>query len=391
MSLLDPKIDGRLKAKGYGAVFFEEDIRSETNGTWTLKLKKPELIKYFEPGDRFVQGLTEHGLPLNGVYDSSNVTFYDITSYGACALHYVAKGGSLLNVLHCKWRIADGRWFSGNRDGIHCRGYVIGPWIANCEVQAISDDAVALYARPSTILEAHPNGKMNVCVCNSELFNLEPGDEVALYAPLKGQILTECKVETVEKRPDGNWLVSFSKELPASIDTTGDMQHVTQIWNRSKSCGDFMIRHNTFRNIRRFGTVFRARRGVIEDNIYEGASTSGILFENEPQYPNGLYCSDIIIRNNQLIECSFDKSYNRPPISVFFFKLGTKNQGNVPAPDMGPRRILVESNVFINCLSPEVGLQSVRDVILRGNITVHNGVTNSIQIEKKNAENITSY
>jgi hypothetical protein len=183
MSLLDPKIDGRLKAGGYNAYQFEEGISASAAGSWTLTLKRPALAKYIAPGDRFVHFVREGGLPLNILFDSRNVTFYDITSYATSSLHYAGIEGSLLNVLHCRWKIAPGRWFSGNADGVHCRGYVVGPWIEHCEIQAIGDDGIALYARPASIAEAQPGGKRNACVCHGGLFNLEAGDEVSWSLP----------------------------------------------------------------------------------------------------------------------------------------------------------------------------------------------------------------
>ena len=81
----------------------------------------------------------------------------------------------------------------------------------------------------------------------------------------------------------------------------GELQYVDQLWNRSLSCGDFVIRNSRFCGIRRYGNVFRAATGVIENNIYESCSSAAIAFVNETQYPNGLYCSDITIRIIRLL------------------------------------------------------------------------------------------
>lgn len=68
------------------------------------------------------------------------------------------------------------------------------------------------------------------------------------------------------------------------------------------------------------GTFFVQRPGVIENNIYESCSSAAIAFVNETQYPNGLYCSDITIRNNKIIDSGFASS-NTAPLFMMFKRL----------------------------------------------------------------------
>ncbi|NQU42696.1 right-handed parallel beta-helix repeat-containing protein [bacterium] len=380
VSLLDPAIDGRLKDDGYNAYFFTA-YDSRPDDTWMMTLQRPELTKYFDAGDRFVHFVRTSGFSLVQAFSCRNVTCYDIASYATSSLHYGAWEGTLFNVLHCEWKIAPGRWFSGNADGAHVRSLAIGPWIEGCNIQAIGDDGIALYARPASVSQLHPGGQTDTCLLNNEFMNLEPGDEVSFFDPPAGKILLECEVVSVEQQ-GSKWLTRFSQDVPTSVTTGGVLLEDTQIWNRSKSSGDFMIRNNTIRNIRRFGTVFRARRGVVEQNLYEAASASGVLFKNEPDYPNGLYCSDIIIRKNQFVECCFDR-YHDAPITMHFRKRDNQN-----APDMGPRRILIEANTFRGCPAPEVKLISTRDVVLRGNQVLDATPTRVPEVTEQNTENI---
>lgn len=396
LSLLDPAVNGRLKTDSANAFFFSK-IAKEPDGTWFLTLRTHHGGTFFKPGDRFVHFIRERGAALNAFASSYNITCYNMTSYASSSLHYVGIEGSELNVLHCQWKIADGRWFSGNADGVHCRGYAVGPWVEGCDIQAIGDDGIALYARPCCIAQAQPDGQKNACLCKPDFFNLEAGDEVSFFEPVEGRILQECKVSSVAKEPGGNFRVAFDQELPVPLSVfgdqpvkptlgDGDFQRRTQIWNRSKSCGDFVVRHNTIHNIRRYGTVFRARRGVVEDNAYTAASSSGVLFVNEPSYPNGLYCSDILVRSNTFADCAFEPA-PRGPVSLFFVGLG---KGGQLAADLGPRRILIESNVFAECRAPEVVLGSARDVVLRGNRVMQNGQAASVTVRETNTVNVVA-
>lgn len=376
--LIDPKVDGRLKEDSYNAFFFEKDKVHNADGTWTMTLTRHELSRFFTIGDRFVHflyGQETH----NSFFSARNVTFYGMTHRASSSLHYTSIEGTLFNVLHCRWDMTPGRWFCGNGDGVHCRGLEFGPWIEACTIQGVSDDAIALYARPTSIAPGQtPSGNALRCRWNDH-FNLEAGNEVSFFDPVNGKILLECEVRSVSREGQGDPWVTFSRELPGGLVTQGDLQRVSQIWNRSKSCGDFVVRDNTIRNIRRYGTVFRARRGVVENNRYEAASTSGILFKNEPSYPNGLYCSDIQILSNRIERCSFDR-YHSPPLGLVFNKIGSDGE----AADIGPRRVLIEGNRFLNCPSPEIGLYSAGEVVLRGNEALSNGVRQTLQVFKKN-------
>lgn len=388
--LLDPEINGCLKTNTYN--FFPiRSITRSADDCWDLKLIKQLMIKDFTVGDRFIHFIRNKGMSLNNSLNSRLITYSNITSYGASNVHYSSFDGSLVNILHCNTKIADGRWFSGNADGVHCRGSKIGSWIEGCNINAIGDDGIALYARPATINQVQPNGISNALVLYNNFMNLESGNEVAFFDPEKGKILLEAKVSSVQLATDNSlWNVTFSKDIPNEITSGSDILRSIQIWNRSKSCGDFMIRNNEISNIRRYGTVFRAQRGIVEKNIYHGVSNSSVISVNEPIWPNGLYCSDIIIRDNFFGRCGFEK-YSTPPVTMNFQEFCYVNPPDVgpnyqTATDLGHRRILIEKNEF-DCAEKDVLLASTKDVVIRDN-TITNNCKKNIEVEQNNAENI---
>ncbi len=331
MCLLDPVVNGRLKS-GAGSFFrFQRDSTQKTGERmYTLKAAA-KLSTDFKVGDRFVDFLRNGGATSMCFAQAiENLTFYDITSYGTSGGHYVVLASSILNVLRCNALIKDGRWFGGNADGVHCRGLKIGPWVEGCKFSGIGDDAIALYSRPMVALG--PARESNL-VLKSEFYDLEQGDEIALFNPLKGEIILETKVKSL----DNNRKVILEKLLINPLRTGVSIVEDDQIWNRSKSCGDFVVRNNTFENIRRYGTVFRAKGGIVENNTYQGTSSSAIMSCNEPQYPNGLFCSDIIIISNKI------KDYNFSTRSYAAITLALHGRyGN--AMSFGPRNILLQNN-----------------------------------------------
>lgn len=382
--LLDPLIDGRLKSNTNFFFRFKNDCVKNPDGSWTFTVNgKTEQWKV---GDRVCFQYRSGSTPLVLLKDSKAITAYGITSYGAGGFQYAFYGGSVFNVLHCKTMIPDGEWMSGNADGLHVRGSKIGPWMEGCNFKALGDDAVALYARPASIEKVHPANDSCAVICKSNFFNLEPGDEVSFFQPIGGKILIETKVKTVKLVAGGLYEVIFEKTIPENLDITGSLQDVVQIWNRSKSSGDFVIRKNRFENIRRFGTVFRAKRGVIEKNIYIGASERAIAFVNEPAWPNGLYCSEIIIRNNSIKDSGFD-SVNKKRASIGMSFLGR----NSLATSIGPRNILIEGNIFDNSQSTEIEINCTRDAVIRNNQNIlPSGESIPVLFSIKNSEEVST-
>lgn len=361
--LLDPKIDGRLKDRCSNFYRMDKNRVRNSDGTWTVTIPGGDFSDW-QAGDRFVFHFRAGSPVLVGFNRSRSVTAHALNIGGWGNMGFASVEGSEFNILHCTSFLDDGLWMMGNADGVHIRAHEIGPWIEGTEIRAIGDDSVALYARPASMVAAQPGGDPNAAIFRDEHFNLEPEDVVSFFQPLEGTIPLETVVRSVRKQADGNHLVRFADPLPESIRTKGPLVDVTQVWNRSKSCGDFVIRGCAFTNIRRYGTVFRARRGIVENNTYRGISSQAILFRNEPNYPNGLYASEIIVRNNRIEDSCFDGQGTAAAIAFQF----EARQGITRS--IGPRNILIEDNTLIGCPSPPIRLVGAGNAVLRDNRTL---------------------
>ena len=358
-SLLDPEINGRLKT---GAANFYRALEAvEKVGERCFRVPVARSTAGIEAGDRLIHFVRRGGQSLFYAENSENLTYYQVTNHATGGGHYVGVSCSQIAVLHCRSDIYGDRWFGANADGVHIRGNRIGPWVEGTTFNAIGDDGVALYSRPVRASKSWPDGQRNALIITREFFDLKPGDEVSFFNPTEGRIFLETRVKEVA--PAGkDFRVVFEDDIPREMAYGKSLQDDDQIWNRSTSCGNFMIRNSRFTNIRRFGTVFRADKGVVENCVYEGTSSSAIVFFNETQYPNGLYCSDIIIRNNTMHDCAFDTQ----PLGVMVFEFRRRASGQLAA-DHGPRRILIENNRISGCSAISLQAGSARDLILGGN------------------------
>ena len=376
---LQPETAGRLKTGAPNFIRATSEIRREADRIWSFTIRGD--TGFCKVGDRFGYNFRSGSAHLVDFSESRGTTAYGLTTTGWGGMQFVSVEGSDFRILHCQTRFGEGEWMTGNADGVHIRGHALGPWIESTRIQAIGDDSVALYARPASMKSPDPAGNSRVALCRKEFFNLEAGDEVSFFQPREGRILLETTVENVSPHADG-YQVAFADPLPAGLRYQGPVQQATQIWNRSKSCGDFVIRKNAFTNIRRYGTVFRSKRGVIEDNTYSGNSARAVVFNNETDWPNGLYPSGIIIRNNRIFDSCFDHPDKPAAIGFLFngYKCGAKS--------IGPRDILVEGNLFEDCPSPEISFTWTRNAVVRGNVVRHDGKTIPARISARNSEGI---
>lgn len=356
--LLEPGSEGRLKSNVHNFFRPESGYTKEREDVWSFVITRD--FDRWAVGDRVCYTFRNGSLHLVDFTESQTVTAHGLTAAGWGGMGFVSIEGNDFRILNCRTRFDEGKWMTGNADGAHIRGHRLGPWIEGTSIQAIGDDAVALYARPATMKSAGSGAANRSAVCRTEFFNLEAGDEVAFFQPLKGVIMLETKVESV-KPVEGGFETTFADPIPEGIRFKGPVQEATQIWNRSKSCGDFVVRDCKFTNIRRYGTVFRSKRGVIENNTYRGNSAQAIVFHNETPWPNGLYASEIIIRNNHNSDSGFDHP-SKPAAIAFLF-----TAHRVGAKSIGPRNILIEGNVFEDTPSPEISLTWTRNAVIRGN------------------------
>lgn len=405
--LMDPNIEGRMK--DLSSSFYRMDSYEKNyDGTYEIKLSVGGDITDWEVGGRFVYHFRGGSTMYVNFPESKNVTAYNLTTDGWGGMGFVSIKGSNFNILHCKTVMQEGNWMMGNADGVHIREHEVGPWLEGTHIQGLGDDGLALYARPTAIVASKPYGKLKAAICDSIFFNFEAGDEVSFFEPTKGKILLETIVVSVDKQSDGRYLVHFADNLPGemitqeTLDRAGatqagangkdaqaiklKLQDRTQIWNRSKSCGEFVIRNSKFTNIRRYGSVFRSKRGLIENNIYRGCSSNAIKFHNETQWPNGLYPSEIIIRNNMIEDSGFDSNGTHAVISFVF-----ERRGGGLVESIGARNLLIEGNTIVDCPTPGIVLQSTSNVVVRNNKQPNaSGGFETVKFNAVRSENVLS-
>ena len=130
---------------------------------------------------------------------------------------------------------------------------------------------------------------------------------------------------------------------------------VTEVYNASRMCNQFVFRRNIARNSRRIGVLAKGDGGLIEGNTFEGLGGGGVEFWNSPF--EGLAAENYVVRGNRILNCGrLDREH--AAIWATIFKTGG---------DRLHRNLLIEQNEIRNFPVPAMLLRDVENAVVRGN------------------------
>jgi len=113
---------------------------------------------------------------------------------------------------------------------------------------------------------------------------------------------------------------------------------------------------------RRYGVFIKASDGLIENNVFEGLSSTGIAILNTPSWPEGFWAQNLIIQSNRVSECGRVGA----PAIIASKKLG-RSQGEASMTTPLQKNIFQLNNEFHAVAGPALLLQGVSDLVLEGN------------------------
>jgi poly(3-hydroxybutyrate) depolymerase/Ca2+-binding EF-hand superfamily protein len=140
----------------------------------------------------------------------------------------------------------------------------------------------------------------------------------------------------------------------------------TYFLNLNLSSSNFVFRNNTFRNVRRFGILMQTHDGLVEENTFDGVSTSAIIVRNSAGWPEGFATGNIVIRGNTIRDCNFDGglgSFNAGDISVHVLRNDGRN-----GLSRAISRVEIVRNTVINTRRRAINIASATDTKIVDNI-----------------------
>ena len=146
---------------------------------------------------------------------------------------------------------------------------------------------------------------------------------------------------------------------------TGEDKTADCFFNLDMSSGAFVIRNNTFRNIRRFGVLIQSGDGLVENNRFESTSSNGIMVRNSVDWPEGFPSGNLIIRGNTFEGCGFDHTMQASDAAVI--ACAVKRLGGRLAEWRALDRIAIEDNTILDWRRRGILVSCAENVRIAGN------------------------
>lgn len=323
--LKDPEFPGKLK-DGAPNVFFRERCERIGEGRFRIHLAGETVDSAkgsYAIGDRYAQvGRASGGCEY---FNSSHVTFENLTFHAVPGSLFVGSGTSYLNVLGCRARLRGTRLLTSGADGVHVQGARVGPWVEGCEFEGLSDDCLNVYSIPHYVMEVLSPTRLRM---DSRSSLLREGDRLAFFHPPEGTVLVETRILSV----DGD-IVNLEHPVPELNLAPPGTPFEKRGWkiydhayNLDATGNYFVYRDNYMHDGRRFGAYIKASYGLIENNRFERLSDSVLCIQNTANWPEGFWSRNLVIRNNQMIDCTFLESW-RVAVDADWLKLGYRSAG----------------------------------------------------------------
>jgi len=352
--LKDASQPGRLKAN-VSSFFRYDTILTESNNLFRVVLADAGQISSFEVGDAFVINGRSAAIGRYGVQE--NITFDHLTVYACPGSLFVGAQTSRLNILSCKGQLKGNRLIVSGADGVHCQSARIGPWIENCDFEGLSDDCLNVYGLPIYVLEQLSPTQMTVYARASIL----PGDRMAFFDPNAGQVMQDTTVVSFS----GNTLTVADPVEPMNIAPPGtpidthEWKIYDHIYDLNTIGNYFVYRNNHMHDGRRYGIFIKASYGLVEDNVFEGLSRTGMVMENNINWPEGFWAQNLVIQSNRVSECGYGNS--DPCVSIYSRKLTGFTETPIE------KNLYFTSNIFNAVTGPAMELSGVSNLVAEGN------------------------
>ncbi len=341
---------GERGAAGLSRIFFREGVN----------------VYVFKPGMLFTLNARAITAVVDQVF-TKNTTMQNIEIYAGNSGNFTSAWGDANNFINCRIVIKEGRLRSSNADGFHIQNSLTGPWIEGCRVEGTGDDAVNIYSTPDVVFEIADPKTFSLSRGAGrgdkiKEYSYRVGDEVVFYIGDTGEILGAGKVAEVDL--EGSRII-----LESGLESTGkfpvglDKLFYTSVYNMSRS-NAAVIRKNEFKNFRGNGVFLKARNVLIEENLIDGASTSGIIMCDIPG-SEGLFCESVTVRNNRFVDAGYDSVAQwQPDMASVIIK---RAQRELADDVFAHKNIVIENNTFEGWRRHAILIKYAQGVTVGGN------------------------
>ncbi|MFZ5828923.1 MAG: right-handed parallel beta-helix repeat-containing protein [Planctomycetota bacterium] len=359
----------RIK-RGVQLVFEHAGWQSLGNRRYRFTAANPKQLVDLAPGDVYVlDPRIATGFDVDGC---NEVVFYNLTAHAVSNEAFNSHYGNRLSILHCGLRLKPGRYLSANNGGHNHHNARIGPWIEGCTWENTGDDICHVNCLVMGVEEKLAANRVRLPLRNpydavgpEVALDIQPGDFLQFFHRAAGRLISERRVVSIDKAASslavtldgdvGEIVVGRPGVKRVGSQKTLSDDSITQVFNASRTCNQFVFRNNTVRNGRRVGVLAKGRGGLIEGNRFEGLGGGAVEFWNAPF--EGLGAVDYVVRDNSVWDCG---RLNRKHAAIWaiIFRSGG---------DRLHRNLLIADNEISGFPGPSIVLDDAQNVVTSGN------------------------
>jgi len=342
-------------------------------------------LRELAPGDVYV--LDPRILTGFDVDASDDIIFLNLTAHAVANEAFNSHYASRLSILHCGIRLKPGRFIAANNGGHNHHNARIGPWIEGGTWENTGDDICHVNCLVMGVEEKRAPNRVRIPLRNPYdavgadiALDIRSGDTLQFFNRSEGKLISERRVDSTTK---------LEKSLDVTLDgDVGDItpgrpgvkrvgvkkvlsdEAITQVFNASRTCNQFVFRNNTVRNGRRIGVLAKGGGGLIENNTFEGLGGGAVEFWNAPF--EGLGATDYVARGNRIRDCGLIAREDAAIWAIIF----------KPGGDKLHRNLLITDNDITGFPGPAILLCDTTNAVVSNNrITLSPQLSGELRVE----------
>ncbi len=325
-----------------------------------LKVTHSGALDYFRNDEVYLlRHYVYGGQVFNTVEESQNITFDNISIYGACGMGYVFAYGShhyqiLNSYIGLRPGAEDKYRISTTADGIHIansNGYFR---LDNCDLSFCGDDILNLHDdmfyiesidRSRTVMQ----GTVAIKI-------VEPGHTLGFKNQNLSELDYEATVASIT-RNGYNATITLTDPLPEQI--TADML----AYSKTRASADYVLTNNYVHETKGRGFVMNADNCLCEGNTFYRTCSQTLQVRTDipaSHVIEGTGAEHIRISNNVFTECNFG---GRGDVITIESLLNGERLSNTPLAD-----IQILNNEFNSCYQPPVNADNADGLTVSGNV-----------------------
>jgi|GEM_PF-1609751 len=262
----------------------------------------PLLLDAVDVGDRVAILSRTNGRGVFSAIECHDLVYRDIEINHSPASAFGDLFGQRNAYVGITVRPAPGHLFTTTADGIFVTNQRQGPWIEDCNLRGIGDDAVVLKNTVGCFKRLTGNHDLpyEIGSHGTSWFSVLPGDRLAVYDMSQRTLVSKHKVLAVSsERPMKDKQVQL--DMPFSFEPGN-----TDLWiyNLDNQCNGFVLKNNTFMDHRRWGILCSGADGSILSNRFIRSQNASIYLVNSDNYfgnKSGAVPRNIEIIGNQFV------------------------------------------------------------------------------------------